>query len=157
MPLPKPTCATVLTKAEPVHTSHALTNTGVTSRGAQQLTLGKVKLNTPATERTDLNHLQALVIPPNTPKYFSQLTPLTPIGINNSASFLQDHPDPTAVNHLTGFSQGFKMGYSGPRTPKEYSNFPCVNINPSITDKNMLKEVTLGHTAGPFRIPPFSN
>ena len=46
---------------------------------------------------------------------------------------------------------------SGPRAPKGYSNLPCANINPSIIDKNMLKEVTLGHTAGPFHIPPSSN
>ena len=159
MPLPNPTCATTLTKADPVLAPHALTNTGVTSRDAQQLTLGKITLNSPATERTDLNRLQALAIPPeDTPNYLSQLTPPTPIDINKFASYLQGHPDHTTVNHLlTGFSQGFKIGYSGPRAPKEYSNLPCANINPSIIDKNMLKEVTLGHTAGPFHIPPFSN
>ena len=126
MPLPNPTCATTLTKADPVPASHAHTNTGVTSQDAQQLTLGKSTLNLPATERTDLNHLQALAIPPeDTPKYLSQLTPPTPIDINNFASFLQGHPDPTIVNHLlTGFFQGFKIGYSGPRAPKEYSNLP---------------------------------
>ena len=124
---------------------------------AQQLTLGKSTLNSPATDRTDLNRLQALAIPPeDTPKYLSQLTPPTPIDINNLASSLQGHPDPTIVNHLlSGFSQGFKIGYSGPRAPKEYSNLPCANSNPSIIDKNMLKEVTLGHTAGPFCSPPF--
>ena len=62
MPLPNPTCATTLTKADPVLAPHALTNTGVTSRDAQQLTLGKITLNSPATERTDLNRLQALAI-----------------------------------------------------------------------------------------------
>ena len=160
MPLPNPTCATTLTKADPAPASHALTNTGVTNTGvtsqdAQQLTLGKSTLNSPATERTDLNRLQALAIPP---KHLSQLTPPTHIDINNLASFLQGHPHPTIVNHvLTGFSQGSKMGYSGPRAPKEYSNLPCANTNPYIIDKNMLNEVTLGHTAGPFRIPPFSN
>ncbi|CAH3156539.1 unnamed protein product, partial [Porites evermanni] len=128
MPLPNPTCATTLTKADPVLAPHALTNT-------------------------------ALAIPPeDTPNYLSQLTPPTPIDINKFASYLQGHPDHTTVNHrLTGFSQGFKIGYSGPRAPKEYSNLPCANINPSIIDKNMLKEVTVGHTAGPFHIPPFSN
>ncbi|CAH3182742.1 unnamed protein product, partial [Porites lobata] len=158
MPLPNPTCVTTLTKADPVLAPHALTNTGVTSRDPQQLTLGKITLNSPATERTDLNRLQALAIPPeDTPNYLSQLTPPTPIDINKFASYLQGHPDHTTVNHLlTGFSQGFKIGYSGPRAPKEYSNLPCANINPSIIDKNMLKEVTLGHTAGPFHIPPFS-
>ena len=159
MPLPNLTCATTLTKADPALAPHALTNTGVTSRDAQQLTLGKITLNSPATERTDLNRLQALAISPeDTPNYLSQLTPPTPIDINKFASYLQGHPDHTTVNHLLpGFSQGFKIGYSGPRAPKEYSNLPCANINPTIIDKNMLKEATLGHTAGPFHIPPFSN
>ena len=145
-----------LTQSDPVLAPHALTNTGVTSWDAQQLTLGKITLNSPATERTDLNRLQAMAIPPeDTPNYLSQLTPPTPIDINKFASYLQGHPDHTTVNHLlTGFSQGFKIGYSGPRAPKEYSNLPCANINPSIIDKNMLKEVTLGHTAGPFHVPP---
>ena len=71
---------------------HALTNTGVTSWDAQQLTLGKITLNSPATERTDLNRLQALAIPPeDTPNYLSQLTPPTPIDIDNFASYLQGH------------------------------------------------------------------
>ena len=69
---------------------------------------------------------QALAIPPkDTPNYLSQLTPPTPIDINKFASYLQGHPDHTTVNHLlTGFFQGFKIGYSGPRAPKEYSNLP---------------------------------
>ena len=105
MPLPNPTCATTLTKADPVLAPHALTNTGVTSRDAQQLTLGKITLNSPATERTDLNRLQALAIPPeDTPNYLSQLTPPTPIDINKFASYLHGYPDHTTVNHLlTGF------------------------------------------------------
>ena len=117
MPLPNPTCARTLTKADPVLAPHALTNTGVTSWDAKQLTLGKITLNSPATERTDLNRLQALAIPPeDTPNYLSQLTPPTPIDINKFASYLQGHPDHTTVNHLlTGFSQGFKIGFSGPR------------------------------------------
>ena len=147
MPLPNPACATTLTKADPVPAFPAHTNRGVTSPDVQQLTLGKSTLNLPVTERTNLNCLQALAIPPeDTPKYLSQLTPPTPIDINNFASFLHGHLDPTIVNHLlTVFSQGFKI---------DYTNLICANTNPSIIEKNMLKEVTLGHTAGPFRIPP---
>ena len=132
MPLLDLTSATTLTKADPAPASHALTNTGVTSQDAQQLTLGKSTLKSHATKRTDLNHLQALAIPPeDTPKYLSQLTPPTTIDINNLASFLQGHPDPTLLNHLlTGFSQGFKIGYSGPRAPKEYSNLPLCKFEP---------------------------
>ena len=43
------------------------------------------------------------------------------------------HPKrfPVSVNHLlTGFCQGYKInGYSGPRAPKEYSNFSCANTD----------------------------
>ena len=159
MPQPKPTCATTLTKADPALAYHALTNTGVAGPDAQQLTLGKTMPNSPGTERKDLNRLQAQAIPlEDTPNYLSQLTPPTPIAIDKLASYLQGHPDQPTVNHLlTGFSQGFRIGYLGPRTPKEYSNLPCANTNPSITEKNVLKEVTLGHIAGPFHTPPFSN
>ena len=126
MPLPNLTCATTLTKADPALAPHALTNTGVTTRDAQQLTLGKITLNSPATERTDLNRLQALALPPeDTPNYLSQLTPPTPIDINKFASYLQGHPDPTTVNHLpTGFFQGFKIGYSGLRALRNTLTFP---------------------------------
>ena len=69
MPLPNPTCARTLTKADPVLAPHALTNTGVTSWDAR---------------------LQALAIPlEDTPNYLSQLTPPTPI--DNFASYLQGH------------------------------------------------------------------
>ena len=74
----------------PRRSQDALTNTGVTSWDAQQLTLGKITLNSPAKERTDLSRLQAPAIPPeDTPNYLSQLTPPTPI--DNFASYLQGH------------------------------------------------------------------
>ena len=60
MPLPNPTCASTVTKADPALAPHALTNTGVTSRDAQQLTLGKITLNSPTTENRE-----------NRPKSFS--------------------------------------------------------------------------------------
>ena len=136
---------------------HALTKTGVASLDAQQPTLGKITLT--ITERKDLNNLQALAIPPqDTPSYLSQLTPPTPTDIDKLASYLQGHPDQPTVNHLlTAFPQGLKIGYSGPRAPKEYSNLPCTNVNPSVIDKNMLRDVIVGHTGGPFFTPPLSN
>ena len=109
-------------------------------------------------ERDVVNHLQALAVPPeSTPEYLSHHTPPTPINIPQLAFYLQGYPNQATVHHLLdGFSQGFKIGYSGPRGPKEYSNLPCAKKNPSIID-TMLKEVTLGHTAGPFYSPPFPN
>ena len=127
-PLPNPTCATTLTKADPAPAPPAHTNTGATSRDAQQLTLGKSTLNSHITERTDLNRLEALAIPPEeTPKYLSQLTPPTPIDINIFASFLQGHPDPAKVNHLlTGFSQGFILAILVLGPPRNILTFPVL-------------------------------
>ena len=151
-PPSNPILTTTLTKADPKLAPHALTNTGLTSPDAQQPTLGKTTLNSPATERTDQNRLQALaILPEDTPNYLSRLTPPTPIDIDKLASYLQGHPDQPTVNHLLpGFSEGFKIGYSGPRAPKEYPNLPGANINPSIIDKTMLEEITMCNTAGPF-------
>ena len=98
------------------------------------------------------------ILPEAVPDYLSKLSPSTPINIPKLSSYLCDHPDPVAVHTLlTGFSQGFKIGYQGPRIPKEYSNLRSAKDNLSIISKNILKEVQLGHTAGPFTSPPFSN
>ena len=157
MPPPQQTCASTLTRAGPVHAPPAPTNTDATSQDVLQPTQAKSILSSPATERKDLNHLQALAVPPeSTPEYLSHLTSPTPINSPQLAFYLQGYPNQaTAHNLLDGFSQGFKIGYSGPRGPKEYSNLPCAKTNPSIIDTNMLKEVTLGHTAGSFHsLPP---
>ena len=145
-PSPDQTCILTSTKADLVHASPAFTSTGVTGQDVQQPTPGKTMQNSPATERTDLSRLHVLTIPPeDTPKYLSHLSPPTPIDIAKLASYLQGHLDPLAVKNLiSGFSQGFKIGFSGPRAPKEYSNIFCAKSNPLFIDKNVLKEVTLG-------------
>ena len=80
------------------------------------------------------------------------------ITIPRLPSYLHDHPDRVRVeNLLTGLTQGFRIGFQGPRTPKEYSNLLSARDNPSIISKNILKEEKLGHTAGPFITPSFLN
>ena len=97
------------------------------------------------------------ILPEAAPNYLSKLFPSTPINIPKLSSYLCDHSDPVAVHSLlTGLSQGFQVGYQGPCIPKEYSNLRSAADNPSIISKNILKEVQLGHTAGPFTSPPFS-
>ena len=142
----------------PVPAPHAPTNTDATSHDVVPPTLARTTPNSLAAERTALNHLRALAIPPAaTPEYLSHLSPPTPINIPKLASYLHDHPDQPFVHHLlTGFSEGFKIGYNGPRAPQEFPNLPSAKENPSVIDRNMLKEVSLGHTAGPFLSPPLS-
>ena len=83
----------------------------------------------PATVRTDVSHLQALATPPtDITNCLSHLSSPIPIDITKLVFYLQGHPDQRFVNNLlSGFFQGFRIGYSGPRAPKEYSNLPCAN------------------------------
>jgi len=105
------------------------------------------------------SQLAALAIRPKAaPDCLSKLSPSTPINIPKLSFYLCDHPDLVAVHTLlTGLSQGFKIGYQGSRIPKEYPNLRSAKDNPSIISENILKEVQLGHTDGPFTSPPFPN
>ena len=91
-------------------------------------------------------------------EYLSKLSPTTPIDLSQLALYLHDHPDSASVDAvLTGLSQGFKIGFQGPRVSKEYPNLISARQNPHIVSTNVLKELQLGHTAGPFVSPPFPN
>ena len=152
------TCATISTKGSPVTAPPAPTDTSATNLDAQEPILERTTMICP-TQDPSQSQLAALIIPPEVvPKYLSKLSPSTPINIPQLSSYLHDHPDRAHVdNLLTGLTQGFKIGFQGPRIPKEYSNLLSAGDNPSIISKNILKEVQLGYTAGPFISPPFPN
>ncbi|CAH3179502.1 unnamed protein product [Porites lobata] len=98
MPLPNPTCATTLTKADPVLAPHALTNTGLWQFLPSTL----------------------LTTSPN-----CELTPPTPIDVNKFASYLQGHPDHTTVNHLPqGFLRALRLAIQVQGPPRNILTFP---------------------------------
>ena len=135
------TCATISTKGSPVTAPPAPTDTSATNLDAQEPILERTTMICP-TQDPSQSQLAALVIPPEVvPKYLSKLSPSTPINIPQLSSYLHDHPDRAHVdNLLTGLTQGFKIGFQGPRTPKEYSYLLSARDNPSIISKNILKE-----------------
>jgi len=152
--------ATISTAIAPMPAPHGPTSTDATSQDVVPPTLAKTTPNSPAAERTALNHLRVLAIPPEaTPECLARLSPPTPINIPKLASYLHDLHLHQALIHylLSGFSEGFKIGYTGPRVPQEFPNLPFAKDNPSLIDRNMLKEVSLGHPAGPFLFSPFAN
>lgn len=55
-----------------------------------------------------------------------------------------------------GFSQGFKLGYSGPRCPRESECLRSALNNVEATWNKLNKEISLGRIAGPFDLPPLS-
>lgn len=114
---------------------HAPTSTDVTSQDIAPSTPAWTTPNSPAAERTVLNHLRALAIPPAAaPRYLAQLSP----------------PPPLPPTLLSGFLRVLKLVIPVPGFP----SLSSTKENPFVIDSNVLENVSLGHTAGPFP-PPF--
>ena len=81
---------------------------------------------------------------------------ISPINIDILRLFLSDHPDQSLVKFLlNGFTHGFDIGYRGPVTQGQTRNLLSARENiPHVTEA-IRKELSRGHTAGPFSQPPF--
>ena len=123
---------------------------------AQSTTAMKPTLQ-PPTPVNALAHLQSQVIT-NVDDFLSTLKPRTPVNVELLESYLEGHPDSHFVSSLcSGLREGFRIGYSGPRTHSSYPNLRSANLHPDILEHNLLTEVLNGHTAGPFPFPPFKH
>ena len=71
---------------------------------------------------------------------------------------LTGYPDLNMVNYLlSGFKQGFWIGYEGLDFPLITNNLASARDNPEQITAATIKELERGHTAGPFTHPPFEN
>ena len=123
---------------------------------AQSTTATKPILQ-PLTPVNALARLQSQVIT-NVDDFLSTLKPRTPVNVELLKSYLEGHPDPHFVTSLcSGLREGFRIGFSGPRTHSFYPNLRSANLHPDILEQNLLTEVLKGHTAGPFPFPPFKH
>ena len=55
---------------------------------------------------------------------------------------------------ISGFSEGFEIGYKGSVTPSVASNLKSATENPS-DQETLNREILQGRIAGPFITPPF--
>ena len=82
----------------------------------------------------------------------------SPIKLHELEEFLKLYPNKTAAYELLdGFSNGFKIKYSGPRLALETKNLKSVFINPTVALQKVENEINLGRIAGPFQNRPISN
>lgn len=66
------------------------------------------------------------------------------------------HPNRDFVSFLLdGLTHGFRIGYSGSRDTLICNNLASAYAQPEIVTDYLAKECALGHTAGPFDVPPF--
>lgn len=68
---------------------------------------------------------------------------------------LKLYPDRVAAGKLEkGFTEGFRLNYTGPRKQYICRNLPSVNKNPHIAKQKVLIELKAGRVAGPYKKPP---
>ena len=80
----------------------------------------------------------------------------SPVNVPRLAAALFNHPDRSLVNFLlNGFTYGFDLGYLGPITPGSRRNLLSARSHHGDVSAALAKEVSRGHTAGPFQTPPF--
>ena len=80
----------------------------------------------------------------------------SPVNVAHLARCLIAHPDRSLVNFLlNGFSFGFDLGYRGPILPGTRKNLLSARSHPAEVTKALMKEVSRGHTVGPFRVSPY--
>jgi len=71
---------------------------------------------------------------------------------------LDSYPNREEAEYLkNGFTNGFPLGYSGPRESFECKNLKSVFGHESIVRKKLLAEVEAGRMSGPFKYKPLSN
>ena len=87
----------------------------------------------------------------------SSLMPQTQIDVSYLAYLLRDYPFPVIVDYIVqGLRHGFDIGFHGPVVSTNPRNLrSSIAFRQEITDA-IAKEVSRGHTAGPFPSAPFA-
>lgn len=82
----------------------------------------------------------------------------TPIRVGPLLKYLKEYPvSEDALILAEGFTKGFLLHFEGPRMSTECENLLSVKQNPDIALEKVMKEVSLGRIAGPFKTCPFGN
>ena len=81
---------------------------------------------------------------------------VSPVNVDRLEHFLSNHPNRPLVSFvLDGFRNGFDIGFSGNVSSTRPNNLLSARSCPSEVSEAIFKEVSRGHTSGPFVSPPF--
>ena len=120
----------------------ASSNTSVISPNAVEITLASSVLN-----QSDSSSTPPLLSPH-----------ATPIVIPNLSTELKNHPNQKFASDLPhDLRWGCRLGYTGPRVPRVTPNLKLATLHPQAVSDALAKEVSRGHTAGPFQEPPIQS
>ena len=71
---------------------------------------------------------------------------------------LVDHPNQFLVKYIiNGLRNGFDIGFTGEFSATRPPNLKSATQNKTLIQQAIDKEISRGHTAGPFPNPPFPN
>ena len=98
--------------------------------------------------------------PDNVNSYLIHLpvTCASPIDTDSLTKYLESHPDRDLVSFLIdGFTYGFDILYRGPVIVTRPNNLKSARDHRAEVEFSLLREVSRGHSVGPFPSPPFRN
>ena len=79
------------------------------------------------------------------------------VNVDLLVSLLSDHPDQELVSFvIDGFRHGFDIGFVGPPVSTRPRNLLSARAHPTPVTQAIFKEISRGHTSGPFLSPPLS-
>ena len=79
------------------------------------------------------------------------------MNVERLAFLLRDHPDPDIVSYvISGFSEGFDIGFTGAISDSRPRNLFSALRNAPAVSAAIAKELSRGHTSGPFCFPPLA-
>ena len=82
----------------------------------------------------------------------------TPVQLSTLLQLLVRYPNRKAADTLrSGFTVGFRLGFSGQREARDAPNLLSVKQAPTLALDKLMKEVDLGRMAGPFSTKPIEN
>ena len=82
---------------------------------------------------------------------------ITPVNTVNFENCLSHHPDQDLVNYLANeLRNGFDIAYTASHTVTRPNNLLSATEHQAGVTTALFKEVSRGHTAGPFDAPPFT-
>ena len=81
-----------------------------------------------------------------------------PVNIVSLSAELKHHPDEQFIASLIHDLQwGCNIGFAGPSSARITPNLKSAYLHPEAVSAALVKEVSNGHTAGPFPTPPIPN
>ena len=81
----------------------------------------------------------------------------TPVNVHRLEYYLSNHPNRQLVSYiLHGFRHGFDIGFVGTVVDTRPNNLLSARNNPDHVSEAIMKELSRGHTSGPFLSPPLS-